>query len=517
MFLRRFSLRTRFLLVMLIAGFSLLALGAWGVIANNVGIRKVEALFDQANASSAAVAGLRESVAELRRLQANIVAAGSNVNEVERLAGLWKQSLAAVREQGAAVVAAVPGDESLSALVKQQDEQLAAYSGAIGPIIDKLKSAQIDASAALAYAEREEDKAAALAQGGDAILKTAKAAQAEIRERMAETSTFVSNLRLALVGLTIALVMPLLWFTWVSIRGPLDDAVQLAGRIAQGDLSSGPEVRGNDETAALLRSLLAMQDSLRALVSQVRGAAESIHVASSEVAVGNQDLSQRTEQTAGSLQAAASSIEQLHGAVSQSAESARQANSLASGASEVAARGGEVVSQVVSTMQRINEGSRRIADIIGTIDGIAFQTNILALNAAVEAARAGEQGRGFAVVAGEVRSLAQRSAQAAREIKSLIGDSVERVESGSQLVHQAGGTMDEIVQSVQRVTAIIGEITTAASEQRDGIGQVNGSVAELDRATQQNAALVEQSAAAAESLKQQASALTALVATFRLA
>ena len=267
---------------------------------------------------------------------------------------------------------------------------------------------------------------------------------------------------------------------------------------------------------SLLDGLKRMVDSMRTTLVQVRSSTDSIGTASSEIATGNQDLSARTEQTASNLQQAASSMEQLTGTVKQSADSARQANQLASSAAEVAARGGAVVSQVVATMDDINASSKKIADIIGVIDGIAFQTNILALNAAVEAARAGEQGRGFAVVASEVRSLAARSAEAAKEIKSLIGASVEKVEGGSKLVADAGRTMTEIVGSVKRVSDIIGEITAAANEQSHGIGEVNGSVAQLDQMTQQNAALVEQSAAAAESLREQAARLSAAVATFRL-
>ncbi|NUP88094.1 MAG: chemotaxis protein, partial [Burkholderiaceae bacterium] len=249
---------------------------------------------------------------------------------------------------------------------------------------------------------------------------------------------------------------------------------------------------------------------------EIRQTADSIQVASTEVATGNQDLSQRTEQAASNLQQTASSMEQLTATVRQSADAAAQANQLAASAAEVAQRGGQVVQQVVTTMDAINASSKKIADIIGVIDGIAFQTNILALNAAVEAARAGEQGRGFAVVAGEVRSLAQRSAEAAREIKALIGNSVDKVETGSRLVTDAGSTMNEIVASVQRVTDIIGEITAASSEQSAGLGTINVSVVQLDQMTQQNAALVEESAAAAESLRDQASRLAGLVATFRL-
>jgi methyl-accepting chemotaxis protein len=289
-----------------------------------------------------------------------------------------------------------------------------------------------------------------------------------------------------------------------------------AQRIAAGDLSTDIEVNGNTDAAQVLRSLQTLQAELRRSISAIRSGADGVTVAASEIATGNADLSARTEQTASSLQTAASSMAQLNATVRQSADSASQANQLASSAAAVAQRGGQVVSQVVSTMDEINTSSKKIADIIGVIDGIAFQTNILALNAAVEAARAGEQGRGFAVVAGEVRSLAQRSAEAAREIKSLIGSSVERVETGARLVQDAGSTMGEIVSSVQRVSDIIGEISAAATEQSAGIGQVNGSVVQLDQMTQQNAALVEESAAAAESLKDQAGRLAGAVSSFRL-
>ena len=322
---------------------------------------------------------------------------------------------------------------------------------------------------------------------------------------------------LSVLGLLVVLLGGVMaWMISRSITRPLSQALAQARAVASGDLTSRVPVSGQDEVAGLLHALQEMQNHLSSLVSQVRSGVDSVGTASEQIARGNADLSQRTEQTASSLQETASSMAELTGTVKQSADSARQANQLASSAAEVAVRGGTVVAQVVSTMNDINTSSKKIADIIGTIDGIAFQTNILALNAAVEAARAGEQGRGFAVVASEVRSLAQRSADAAREIKALIGASVEKVESGSRLVADAGSTMAEIVASVQRVSEIISEISAAASEQSSGIGQVNQSVALLDQATQQNAALVEESAAAAESLKEQSQQLANVVATFRL-
>ncbi len=302
-----------------------------------------------------------------------------------------------------------------------------------------------------------------------------------------------------------------------SITGPIGRAVQLAETVAAGDLSSRVAVRGADETAQLLRALARMNDSLAGIVGQVRSSSESIATGSAQIAIGNADLSQRTEEQASNLQQTAASMEQLSGTVKTSAETAGHASQLAAGASAAAVKGGEMVDTVVATMQDIAESSKRIADIIGVIDGIAFQTNILALNAAVEAARAGEQGRGFAVVASEVRSLAGRSAEAAREIKTLIGASVEKVETGARQVHVAGDSMTDIVAQVQRVSQLINEISHGAGEQSVGIAQVGDAVSQLDQVTQQNAALVEESAAAAESLKTQAANLAEAVRVFRLA
>jgi methyl-accepting chemotaxis protein len=324
----------------------------------------------------------------------------------------------------------------------------------------------------------------------------------------------VALLAIVVVALLVSAAMT--YFLSRMIVRPLKHAIALAGRIAAGDLTSEIKVVGRDETAELLQALSDMNASLQKIVGEVRGSTDSISSASQQIANGNADLSQRTEEQASSLEETASSMEELTSTVKQNAENARQANQLAAGASEVAARGGAVVGQVVGTMSSINESSKKIVDIISVIDGIAFQTNILALNAAVEAARAGEQGRGFAVVASEVRNLAQRSAAAAKEIKQLIGDSVDKVGAGTKLVDEAGKTMQEIVASVKRVTDIMAEITAASQEQSGGIEQVNQAITQMDEVTQQNAALVEEASAAAESMKQQAQQLAHAVSVFNL-
>jgi methyl-accepting chemotaxis protein len=302
-----------------------------------------------------------------------------------------------------------------------------------------------------------------------------------------------------------------------SITVPLAGAVVVAQRVASGELSSEVVVVGRDETSELLQALRDMNDSLATTVGEVRAGSELITTAAHEIAAGNADLSARTETQASSLEETASSMEELTSTVKQNADNARQANQLAVSASSVAEKGGNVVSQVVSTMGSIKESSSRIVDIIGVIDGIAFQTNILALNAAVEAARAGEQGRGFAVVASEVRNLAQRSAGAAREIKELISDSVDKVDAGSRLVDEAGHTMELVVTSIRQVADIMGEITAATQEQSNGIEEVNQAITQMDEMTQQNAALVEEAAAAAESMQEQAEILARAVSIFKLA
>ncbi|MGJ9419519.1 methyl-accepting chemotaxis protein [Massilia sp. CMS3.1] len=327
-------------------------------------------------------------------------------------------------------------------------------------------------------------------------------------------STRLMMIILAVASLALAALIA--WWITRSITRPMARALEVANTVAAGDLTSRIDVTSNDETGQLLQALKTMNESLAQTVVAVRTGTETIATAANEVAAGNLDLSSRTEQQAGSLEETASSMEELTSTVKQNADNARQANTLAEAASQVAERGGRVIGDVVGTMDQINSSAGKISDIIGVIDGIAFQTNILALNAAVEAARAGEQGRGFAVVASEVRNLAQRSAAAAKEIKGLIGHSAEAVQAGSKLVGEAGATMQEIVESVRRVTDIMGEITAASAEQTAGIEQINEAINQMDQVTQQNAALVEEAAAASASMQEQAANLTRAVGVFQV-
>jgi methyl-accepting chemotaxis protein len=358
-------------------------------------------------------------------------------------------------------------------------------------------------------------------------LEGSLAASGEVLEKMASEGMAASektadsgNLALGIIALCAVLIQLLICYLLgrsilKQVGGEPAYAAAVAKRIAEGDLSMAVDLKANDKDS-MLAAIKAMQQQLTDIVRGIKGTSDAISSATTQIAAGNADLSSRTEQQASSLEETASSMEELTGTVKQNADNARQANQLAAGASTIAVKGGEVVGQVVNSMSSINESSRKIADIISVIDGIAFQTNILALNAAVEAARAGEQGRGFAVVASEVRTLAQRSAAAAKEIKALITDSVSKVEDGSKLVDQAGHSMEEIVSAVKRVTDIMAEIAAASQEQTSGIEQVNQAITQMDQTTQQNAALVEEAAAAAESMQEQAQSLTKAVAIFKL-
>ncbi|CAM5797905.1 methyl-accepting chemotaxis protein [Rhizobacter fulvus] len=470
-------------------------------------------LVAQAVTQQRLVGDLRGALGDVRRWEKDMVINYEDGVAVLKAREAWAASIAAARK-GLQTLLATQDDAN----ARQALERLDAYAKASEPVLQQIQNGAFDtAKVADKMLGKAKEHVTAVERALDAVSTALNAEEAAAQARFDRTILLVLAGFAGALGVAVVVIVPLTLANTASIVGPIRAASEAAQVIADGDLTQSIDTEGSDELADMLRSLARMQAALRVLVGEVRSTSDSIGTASAEIATGNQDLSSRTEQTASNLQQTASSMAQLTDTVKQSADSARQADQLARSAADVAARGGAVVAEVVTTMERINASSRKIADIIGVIDGIAFQTNILALNAAVEAARAGEQGRGFAVVAGEVRSLAQRSAAAAREIKGLIGDSVEKVAGGSRLVTDAGRTMQEIVGSVQRVSDIIAEITSAASEQSDGIGQVNGAVGQLDQMTQQNAALVEQSAAAAESLQAQAVTLARAVGAFKVA
>ena len=514
--LRQHTIRSRMLAAIAVVLALLGLLGATGL----AGMHQVNAIGQAfvavTHAETLKLVELRTAMGDVRRFEKDVLINHDSSAEVAAYIGKWTQALGAASGAAAALARSAHADEAAAA--QRIHGLLQQYAGSAQAVFKQVQAGGLNsapaANKAMAPAKVQVHQAEAQVQ----VVQDALDAQARASSQARESATSRAEGLFALALLLAALlVVPLTLANMRSVCQPIDRARRLAEAIATGDLSQDMADGGRDETARLLAALATMQASLRGIVGQVRQAAESIQTASTDVAGGNADLSQRTELAASSLQQTASSLHQLTAHVRQSADAAAQANLLAASAQAVAQRGGAVVSQVVATMDEINASSKRIADIIGTIDGIAFQTNILALNAAVEAARAGEQGRGFAVVASEVRSLAQRSAEAAREIKGLIGSSVAKVETGARLVQNAGSTMGEIVASVQRVSDVIGEITAAASQQSSGIGSVNGAIGSLDQMTQQNAAMVEESATAAKSLQNQAQRLTEVVGRFTLA
>jgi methyl-accepting chemotaxis protein len=491
------------------------ALGAFAVFQ----LKRVQGTFEDIAANGMVAISHLGTIRSAAQKQAVLI---RDITSYEDLS-IQKVAIKALKEADAEIIEASAGLQRQSAAFDAPFQQLlkeiSTTQAALRPIqqeaISAVQDMNVDEAKDKVYKQLRPKQAEL-----DAMLGTARKSLANsARSSVEASSALVNKLVLVLAVCTIlgsALAGVIgLWLTR-TIKGPIVNAVKVAQTVAAGDLTSHIEVKSGDETGQLMQALKDMNEHLAQTVGQVRHGAEAIASASAQIASGNLDLSERTERQASSLEETASSMEELTSTVKQNADSARQANQLAQSASAVAVKGGEVVAQVVDTMGSINTSSKKIVDIISVIDGIAFQTNILALNAAVEAARAGEQGRGFAVVASEVRSLAQRSAEAAKEIKILISDSVSKVDAGSVLVAQAGSTMAQVVTSIQRVTDIMGEITSASSEQSAGIEQVNQAIAQMDSVTQQNAALVEEASAAADSMREQANGLVQVVSAFTL-
>ncbi|MEX8195349.1 methyl-accepting chemotaxis protein [Comamonas guangdongensis] len=514
--MRRFTIRTRMLGAIAMVMVLLSLLGGAGML----GMFRIQEMsqdfLNNAYVKSGHMAQLRMELGGIRISEREMVIQYERAEEVRKAYAQWVSFIDKSKATLGHFVTG--GDAQDEALAKQIIGRIDNYRKAFEPVARQLEAGGYDSAT---IANKMGSKALAEVTEADKLLVQLDTLLHQQSEALADAERAVATqtrwLFIAAVVLTLVVVVPLTLMNMQSICRPLEHARQMALTIAGGDLSKAVKVSGHDELSDLQRALDQMQQALSGMVMQVRDASGNIATASQEIATGNQDLSARTEQTASNLQETVASLAQLTATVQQTASSSQLANQLAASASATAVEGGQIVGQAVNSMQEISASSRKIGDIIGLIDSIAFQTNILALNAAVEAARAGEQGRGFAVVAGEVRSLAQRSAQAANEIKSLINTSVQTVDVGARQVGGAGKAMQDTVENAKRVGDIIGEITAASSEQSLGIGQVNQAVGDIDRMTQQNAALVEESAAAAESLREQAARLAQLVSQFKVA
>ena len=514
-FMRQFTIRTRML------GAIAVVLGLLGVLggAGMLGMFRIHAMSEDFMAHSFAEVGfmaeLRGEMGAIRQHEKDMIIGYEKPEAVKAAHTKWLASL----EQAKKVAGNfLEGEEDTdNPVVRSIVARLDSYRDQFAHVARQLEAGGYDTAT---IANRMSGKAVAEFDQADKLMgELDSVLRAEVGKSVAQQGQISQQtqwLFVLAVAITVVVVVPTTLMNMSSICRPLEDARHMAQAIAGGDLSQHIAAEGKDEVADLQRALRDMQQGLGALVAQVRDASGNIATASQEIATGNQDLSQRTEQTASNAQEAVASLSQITANVQQTASSSQMANQLAGSASDTATRGGSVVEQAVASMHEISASSRKIGDIIGLIDSIAFQTNILALNAAVEAARAGEQGRGFAVVASEVRSLAQRSAEAAKEVKALISDSVAKVEVGSGQVAQAGATMQEIVSGIQRVADIVDEIASASREQSMGLGQINQAVAHLDGVTQQNAALVEETSAASSALQEQARNLAHLAATFRL-
>jgi methyl-accepting chemotaxis protein len=514
--LSQLSIRARLVFSMVFSLLALLVVGAMGYGALDQTRATMQELLGRKLPVMTDVGDLRTTLGDVRRIEKDILINANNAVEVAALRERWQKSLASLRGGMNTLAKAQADDTAYQKGLASVGDLLKQYESGIAPVLAQIEAAQIDGAVAGAYADRVKAHMEGADKALSELVQLSRSQMQQAQEDLSARTAAMSGLLVGIPLLALAVLVPVTLLTMRSISGALARATALADRIAQGDLSVDVEHSSGDEVGHLVQAMGRMQDALRALVQQVQHAGENIALASREIASGNQDLSQRTEHTASNLQTTASSMAQLLEAAERSGSASHQANTYAAGAAEVAERGGSMVSQVVLTMDEINTSSQRIADIIGVIDGIAFQTNILALNAAVEAARAGEQGRGFAVVASEVRSLAKRSADAAKEIRDLIGASVARVQGGTRLVGDAGQTMTELMRSVRQVTDVMRDIAASAQAQGEGLREVSGAVQQLDQMTQQNAALVEQSAAASASLNDQAVQLSQAVRQFKL-